>query len=106
MWESLLLLLKRAPFTALMLPVWLRRGRAYLKRQIATHAVPDPGTLPCREEVLAFLGQSRSEGRNLVLALPLTKFTPGRSPRTSGFSPTSLQATAGAISRAPTRPLA
>ena len=48
MWESLLLLLKRAPFTALMLPVWLRRGRASLKRQIATHAVPDPGTLPCR----------------------------------------------------------
>jgi 4-hydroxybenzoate polyprenyltransferase len=68
MWESLLLLLKRAPFTAFMLPLWLLRGRAYLKRQIATHAVPDPGTLPYREEVLAFLGQSRSEGRNLVLA--------------------------------------
>src|SRR5262245_42522270 len=68
MWESLLLLLKKAPFLALVVPVWLLRGRVYLKRQIATHAMPDLGTLPYREEVLAFLRQSRSEGRSLVLA--------------------------------------
>ena len=68
MWESWLLLLKRAPLTALMAPLWLVRGRAYFKRQIATHAMPDPGTLPYREEVLAFLRSSGSQGRNLVLA--------------------------------------
>ena len=68
MWESLLLLLKQAPLAALMVPLWLLRGRAYVKRQIAMHVVPDLGTLPYREEVLDFLRQSRSEGRNLVLA--------------------------------------
>ena len=68
MWESLLLLLKRAPLAALMVPLWLLRGRAHLKRQIASHAVPDPRTLPYREDVLAYLHRCRSEGRALVMA--------------------------------------
>ncbi len=68
MWESLLLLCKTAPLTLLWLPVWLLRGRAHLKRQIATHVIPDPETLPYRPEVLAYLERSRSEGRALVLA--------------------------------------
>src|SRR6185503_5181131 len=38
------------------------------KRQIATHVIPDPDTLPYRPEVLAYLERSRSEGRALVLA--------------------------------------
>lgn len=68
MWESLLLLFKKAPFALLLAPVWLLRGRAYFKRQVATYVVPDPATLPYRKEVLAFLERSRSQGRTLVLA--------------------------------------
>ncbi len=68
MWESLLLLFKKAPFALLLMPVWLLRGRAYFKRQVATYVVPDPETLPYRKEVLAFLERSRSQGRTLVLA--------------------------------------
>jgi len=68
MWESLLLLIKKAPLAALMVPLWMLRGRAFLKHQIATHVTLDPGTLPYRDEVLAFLRHSHSEGRHLVLA--------------------------------------
>jgi 4-hydroxybenzoate polyprenyltransferase/phosphoserine phosphatase len=68
MWESLLLLIKRAPLAALMVPLWMLRGRAFLKHQIAMHVTLDPGTLLYRDEVLAFLRHSHSQGRSLVLA--------------------------------------
>jgi len=35
--ESLLALLKSNPFYILLIPLWLLKGRAYLKQQIASH---------------------------------------------------------------------
>ena len=68
MWESLLLLLKKAPLAALMAPLWLLRGRAYSEAPDCDARRARPRTLPYRQEVLAFLHRSRSEGRSLVLA--------------------------------------
>ncbi len=68
LWESLLLVLKRSPWTVLLMGVWLLRGRAYLKRQVALRAALDPASLPYRENVRDFLRGEKARGRRLVLA--------------------------------------
>lgn len=65
--ESLLLLLKANPLWAFLLPVWAYRGRAQLKRQIATRVELDPASLPYHADLLAYLRQEREAGRKLVL---------------------------------------
>jgi 4-hydroxybenzoate polyprenyltransferase len=65
--ESVLLLARQAPWILLLLPWWLLRGRAYFKRRLARHVVPDPASLPYRAEVLDFLRQQRAAGESLVL---------------------------------------
>ena len=68
LWESFLLMLKRSPWTVALVPFWLLKGRAYLKRQIALRADLDPASLPYRENVLEFLRGEKIRGRRLVLA--------------------------------------
>jgi 4-hydroxybenzoate polyprenyltransferase len=68
LWESFLAVLRARPWAVLAVPGWLLRGRAYLKRRLASEAALDVGTLPFRDEVLGFLRQRRDEGRRLVLA--------------------------------------
>ena len=67
LYESLLCLLRTRPRDAFRIPVWLLRGRAHLKRQLAERAAPDIGTLPYRTEVVAYLRKLRDEDRRLVL---------------------------------------
>lgn len=64
--ESALALLRRNPFFLLRMPVWLLRGRANLKRQIAKRASVDPALLPYREDLLAWL-RAHAGARELVL---------------------------------------
>jgi 4-hydroxybenzoate polyprenyltransferase/phosphoserine phosphatase len=66
--ESLVAVLKRAPWLALALPVWLARGRARLKSELARRADLDVTVLPYDANVLQELRRARSEGRTLVLA--------------------------------------
>ena len=66
--ESAVLALKRNPFSAFEMLVWLRRGRAYLKARIAERATLDSTELPYRRAVLEYLQAQRAEGRQLVLA--------------------------------------
>ncbi|GJL55724.1 MAG: membrane protein [Nitrospirales bacterium] len=68
LWESILLLSKHQPWAMLMLPIWALRGRAFLKRRLAERVILDPGTLPFRQDVLAYLKQEHRQGRTLVLA--------------------------------------
>jgi 4-hydroxybenzoate polyprenyltransferase/phosphoserine phosphatase len=68
LWESIIRLVKRRPLSLLMLPVWLLRGRAHFKREIAKRVTFDPRSLPYREDVLAFLSASKARGTDLVLA--------------------------------------
>lgn len=68
LWESVALLLKRRPLDVLLLPFWLLRGRAYLKRQIAARTELDPTHLPYHPEFIEFLRVERGKGREIILA--------------------------------------
>jgi phosphoserine phosphatase len=65
---SVLHLARRAPWTLLAFPFLLLRGRAALKDYIARRYVPDPASLVWRQEVLAFLRDERTRGRQIILA--------------------------------------
>jgi len=68
LWESVLLLLRLNPLYAFLLPVWLMKGRASLKRQISSRVQIDPACLPYNEELLAYLREQHRAGRPLLLA--------------------------------------
>ncbi len=66
--ESLFVLAKRNPLRLLQVPLWLARGKAFLKRRLAELAMPDIAVLPYREPLLERLEAERRSGRPLVLA--------------------------------------
>lgn len=66
--ESVFLLLKSSWSSLLRLPLWLLRGRAHLKQQVAERVTVDAASLPYNEEVVALVKQARAEGRTTVLA--------------------------------------
>ncbi len=68
LWESVLLLLRHNFLLIFLLPLWLIKGKAYFKHQIAQQITLDVTTLPYRENVLAFLQREKDAGRHLVLA--------------------------------------
>jgi 4-hydroxybenzoate polyprenyltransferase/phosphoserine phosphatase len=61
-------LLRRNLLYLLLLPIWLARGKAYLKRQIAHRVELDTANLPFNEPFLEFLRAEHARGRPLVLA--------------------------------------
>jgi len=66
--ESALRLIKQRPWLALLVPFWLLKGRAYLKRRIFHLVRIDVSLLPLHEELLAWLRDEKMRGRRLVLA--------------------------------------
>ncbi len=68
LFESTMTLLRQNLLYLICLPIWLMKGRAYLKRQIATRIDIDPCALPYHAELLEFLKTERNNGRDLVLA--------------------------------------
>ena len=66
--ESLVALLKQQPWRIFSLPLWLLKGRSYLKQQVARRVSLDVSMLPYREELLDYLRTERAQGRTLVLA--------------------------------------
>ena len=66
--ESLLVLLRQKPRCIFNLPVWLFKGKAYFKQQVARRVSLDVSLLPYREELLAYLKTQRAQGRPIVLA--------------------------------------
>jgi 4-hydroxybenzoate polyprenyltransferase/phosphoserine phosphatase len=66
--ESVLALVRKQPWYLFMLPLWLARGKACLKHEVARRVSLDVATLPWRTETIAYLRQQRGEGRSLVLA--------------------------------------
>jgi 4-hydroxybenzoate polyprenyltransferase len=68
LFESVVRLLKHRPWLLVLLPVWLMRGRAVLKRNLASQVSIDPRLLPYDERVLAWLRAEKSRGREIVLA--------------------------------------
>ncbi len=68
LWESLLLLTKSRPWELFLAVLWLCRGKAHLKQQLAARVVPDATLLPYRPQVLQSLLELKQEGKKLVLA--------------------------------------
>lgn len=66
--ESALTLLKTNPFFLFLLPLWLLRGRAYLKREIARRVQLDVATLPFDARVLTLLREQAGRSRVLCTA--------------------------------------
>lgn len=66
--ESALALLKTNPFYLFLLPIWLLRGRAHLKREIARRVQLDVATLPYDARVLALLREQHERPRVLCTA--------------------------------------
>jgi 4-hydroxybenzoate polyprenyltransferase/phosphoserine phosphatase len=66
--EAVLVLLKQKLYYAFRLLLWLMKGKAYFKRQVARQVSLDVAVLPYREEVLDYLREQRAHGRKLVLA--------------------------------------
>jgi 4-hydroxybenzoate polyprenyltransferase/phosphoserine phosphatase len=65
--ETTFALLKKNIFTAFLLPLWLLRGKAYIKDQIARRVDIDAGSLPYQTEFLDFLRQRKKAGDCLIL---------------------------------------
>ena len=65
--ESALLLLKKNPFVVFAFALWLLRGRAALKAEIARRVNLNPAALPYNRELLGWLRAERASGRSLWL---------------------------------------
>ena len=53
--ESVLELLRRRPFAALLMPFWLMKGKVGFKSEIASRIALSPATLPYRENLVTWL---------------------------------------------------
>jgi 4-hydroxybenzoate polyprenyltransferase/phosphoserine phosphatase len=65
--ETLLLLIKRNPLYLFMLPLWLLRGKAVLKAQIASRVRLNAAALPYNKEFVQWLRSQRAAQRSLWL---------------------------------------
>lgn len=69
LYESLLVVVKRQPWVVLLVPLWLLRGRAFLKTRLAERATAlSVEHLPLNEDVVNYLRQRRDAGCRVVLA--------------------------------------
>ncbi|KWT72590.1 MULTISPECIES: UbiA family prenyltransferase [unclassified Variovorax] len=66
--ESLLQLVRASPASLLSLPLWLLRGKAAFKQEVAQRTAIDVQTLPYRPQVLELVRSARAAGRRTVLA--------------------------------------
>jgi 4-hydroxybenzoate polyprenyltransferase len=66
--ESVLRLIRQRPGLALLMPLWLLRGRAYLKRRVSHVVQLDVSLLPLHEALLSWLREEKARGRRLILA--------------------------------------
>ena len=66
--ESAMGLMKQQPWVVLFFAVWLLRGKAVLKSEIARRFRLNAEQLPYRPEIIAFLQTERVAGRTIVLA--------------------------------------
>ena len=78
LFESILLLVKRNPLFLLRISLWLFRGLAVLKAEVASRVTPDPNSLPYNHELIAWLKVERTMGRTIWLCadsdqLPATR---------------------------------
>lgn len=66
--ETVLTLLRRNALYIFLLPFWLLKGRAHLKRMVAERAGIVAASLPYNHRLIGLLKEARAQGRRLVLA--------------------------------------
>jgi 4-hydroxybenzoate polyprenyltransferase len=66
--ETLAAVVRERPLLLFVLPFWLTRGRASLKRELASRARVDAALLPYDENLVAELRHQSAAGRTVVLA--------------------------------------
>lgn len=66
--ETCFALLKANFFYIFVFPLWLARGKAHLKHEIAERVILDPELLPYQSDFLAYLREEHAKGRRLILA--------------------------------------
>ncbi|RPJ59380.1 MAG: UbiA family prenyltransferase [Acidobacteria bacterium] len=66
--ECALAFLRLHPAAAFLLVVWLFKGKAHLKEQLALHAELDTRVLPVREQLIDYLESEKAAGREIFLA--------------------------------------
>jgi len=67
MFESILQLFKKNPLAIFLIPLWLLKGRAYLKHQLAQRVEIAVDLLPLNTEFIAYLRTQAAEGRDIIL---------------------------------------
>lgn len=65
--ESLIGMVKSRPLLILLFPLWLLRGKAWLKDKVASIVSVNPSALPYNQPLLDWLRNQKSRGRRLVL---------------------------------------
>lgn len=66
--DSILLLIRTRPASALRIPFWLLRGRAAVKAEVSARVALDPKHLPYNRSLIEYLAAERRDGRRLYLA--------------------------------------
>jgi 4-hydroxybenzoate polyprenyltransferase len=66
--EGIFVMLKRQPWKLFVLPLWLLKGKAFLKGRVADHVVIEPTMLPYNTEFVEFLRSESKKGREIHLA--------------------------------------
>lgn len=85
--ESALQLAAHQPQCIPLLPVWLLKGKAHLKREIARRVDLDCDSLPLRDEVLALIREAQAQGRPVWIASASdTRYVEGLAARIGGIA--------------------
>src|ERR1051326_6867772 len=67
LWETAIVHLKAHPWKSLFIPFWLLAGRAQLKQRLARDVTIDCNSLPYTPELLEYLRQAHTAGREIIL---------------------------------------
>ena len=78
--ETALAFIRKHPLQIFKLPIWLLKGRAVLKQQLAQRAEVDIEALPLNEELLAYAADESASGRKVYIATAADAAIAYRSP--------------------------
>ncbi|MDT3740591.1 MAG: UbiA family prenyltransferase [Candidatus Kapabacteria bacterium] len=67
LYESVIYLLKKNFFYIFLLPVWILKGRYFLKFKLLEYVSPTISSMPFNDDVIEFVKSEREKGRKIVL---------------------------------------
>lgn len=67
LYESALYLIKKNAFFIFLLPIWLLKGRYFLKFKLLEYVSPTISSMPYNKDVIEFVIQEKAKGRKIIL---------------------------------------